>query len=83
MSAKEIRLRRFSMFFSEEESRGEWDCFKLETLKQKLIVVPGGGLEPPHLAAYAPQTYLSTNSNIRAKELKTTKREGKNKDFPV
>ena len=30
--------------------------------------VPGGGLEPPHLAAYAPQTYLSTNSNIRAKK---------------
>ncbi len=28
--------------------------------------VPGGGLEPPHLTAYAPQTYLSTNSNIRA-----------------
>ena len=39
--------------------------------------VPGGGLEPPHLAAYAPQTYLSTNSNIRAKELYITKREAK------
>ena len=42
--------------------------------------VPGGGLEPPHLAAYAPQTYLSTNSNIRAKK-RTIKKGRKNKDF--
>lgn len=30
------------------------------------LFVPGRGLEPLHLAAYAPQTYLSTNSNTRA-----------------
>ena len=28
--------------------------------------VPEGGLEPPHLSEYAPQTYVSTNSTIRA-----------------
>ncbi len=28
--------------------------------------VLGGGLEPPRLAAYAPQTYVSANSTIRA-----------------
>lgn len=31
-------------------------------------LVRGGGLEPPHLSAYAPQTYVSTNSTIRAHE---------------
>ncbi len=28
--------------------------------------MPGGGLEPPWVAPYAPQTYVSTNSTIRA-----------------
>ena len=31
-----------------------------------LITVPGTGLEPAHLAAYAPETYVSTNFTIRA-----------------
>ena len=31
-----------------------------------LIVVPGTGFEPAHLAAYAPKAYVSTNSTIRA-----------------
>ena len=45
---------------------------------EKSPSVPGGGLEPPHLAAYAPQTYLSTNSNIRAKAiLNLLKRDAK------
>ena len=41
---------------------------KREEKNETSLLVPGGGLEPPHLAAYAPQTYLSTNSNIRAKK---------------
>ena len=31
-----------------------------------LRLVPGTGLEPAHLAAYAPKAYVSTNSTIRA-----------------
>lgn len=30
-------------------------------------MVRDGGLEPPHLAAYAPQAYVSTSSTNRAK----------------
>ncbi len=30
-------------------------------------MVREGGLEPPHLTAYAPQTYVSTSSTTRAK----------------
>ena len=37
-------------------------------------LVPKGGLEPPHLTAYAPQTYVSTNSttwaNLKAQYFK-------------
>ena len=33
----------------------------------KSPLVSGKGLEPSRLAAYAPQTYLYTNSNIRTK----------------
>lgn len=29
--------------------------------------MPGTGLEPAHLAAYAPETYVSTNFTIRAR----------------
>ena len=39
---------------------------KKELQKLKLFFVPGTGLEPAHLAAYAPETYASTNSAIRA-----------------
>ena len=35
-------------------------------LSQDKTFVPGTGLEPAHLAAYAPQTYVSTNSTTRA-----------------
>lgn len=43
----------------------------LKDIKKKedlslLSFVPGTGLEPAHLAAYAPETYASTNSAIRA-----------------
>jgi site-specific DNA recombinase len=62
----------------EENKKGSFD-FSIENSPS----VPGGGLEPPHLAAYAPQTYLSTNSNIRAKELQIIKKGRKNKDFPA
>ena len=31
--------------------------------------VPETGFEPAHLAAYAPQAYVSTNSTIRVKTL--------------
>jgi hypothetical protein len=30
-------------------------------------VVPKGGLEPPRVAPYAPQTYVSTNSTTSAR----------------
>jgi hypothetical protein len=33
----------------------------------KFVYVPGTGLEPAHLAAYAPETYVSTNFTIRAR----------------
>lgn len=37
----------------------------LKSVKLKKTV-PGTGLEPAHLAAYAPETYVSTNFTIRA-----------------
>ena len=41
------------------------DLFPLKIFLNKESV-PGTGLEPAHLAAYAPQTYVSTNSTTRA-----------------
>ena len=34
--------------------------------KARVEVVPGTGLEPAYLTAYAPQTYVSTNFTTRA-----------------
>ena len=36
-------------------------------IPESLILVPGRGLEPPRLAAYAPQAYAFTNYTTRAK----------------
>lgn len=36
------------------------------SLQNKLYVVPTRGLEPPHLAAYAPQAYVYTNFTTSA-----------------
>ena len=33
---------------------------------KSLRLVPGTGLEPAHLAVYAPKAYVSANSTIRA-----------------
>jgi hypothetical protein len=35
-------------------------------IEEGVRVVPGTGLEPAYLAAYAPQTYVSTNFTTRA-----------------
>lgn len=40
---------------------------KQHSLLFKNIMVPKGGLEPPHRLAYAPQAYVSTNSTTWAK----------------
>lgn len=42
-----------------------------------LCTVRKGGLEPPHLSAYAPETYASTNSAISAHRFSKKKRKGK------
>ena len=59
----------------EEKNKGDLDNFDLKSPS-----VPGRRLELPRLTTYAPQTYLSTNSNIRAKK-RTIKKGRKNKDF--
>ena len=48
---------------------GDFDENKKETSQnstEKSPLVPGRGFEPLRLTAHAPQTCLSTNSNIRA-----------------
>ena len=35
-------------------------------VKARVVLVPWTGLEPAHLAKYAPQTYVSTNFTTRA-----------------
>lgn len=40
-------------------------------------MVPGGGFEPPWVTPYAPQTYVSTNSTIRALEKLTKNKKNK------
>jgi hypothetical protein len=41
-----------------------WDGAKLD----RMVLVPGGGLEPPHLAAADFESAASTNSAIPARE---------------
>ena len=41
-------------------------CFKGIEIRSLNSNVPRGGLEPPRIAPYAPQTYVSTNSTIWA-----------------
>ncbi len=51
-----------------------------------LLMVLGGGLEPPRLAAYAPQTYVSAISppehRLKRDETSTTKFETRKRLFP-
>ncbi len=45
-----------------------------EVQARKRQVVRGGGLEPPRLSTYAPQTYVATNYTILANCLLTEAR---------